>query len=265
MPVCADKGKNIETARRMIGQAAEAGAQMVMLPEMFCCLYASEHFRANAEEAGDKVWTGLSDCARDCNIVLVGGSMPETEDGRIYNTCFVFNEKGEQIARHRKVHLFDIDVEGGQSFKESDTFTRGDSKTVFDCKYGRFGVMICFDIRFPELSRLMMLDGAQAIFVPAAFNMTTGPAHWEISFRQRALDNELYMLGCAPARDSNGVYVSYANSIVTGPWGNVIARADENGCILYADIDLEENERIRRQLPLITARRSDIYSVSEIR
>jgi len=189
--------------------------------------------------------------------------MPEAEKGKLYNTCFVFNEKGEPIAKHRKMHLFDIDVEGGQRFKESDTFTAGNSVTVFDCRLGRFGVMVCFDIRFVELSRLMALDGAEAIFVPAAFNMTTGPAHWELSFRQRAVDNQLFMAGCAPARDEKGSYVSYGHSIVTDPWGTVIAEADEKEQILYADLDMNDVSRIRSQLPILSARRTDVYSISK--
>ena len=261
MPVTADKAANLEKAAEMAAEAKAGGAQVIVLPEMFCCPYTNSYFIEFAEEKGDRVWTALSEIAKENKVILVGGSMPELDGGKIYNTCFVFNENGEQIACHRKIHLFDIYVKGGQHFKESDTFTAGDSVTVFDCSLGRLGVMICFDIRFPELSKLMTLQGAQAIIVPAAFNMTTGPVHWELSFRQRAVDNQLFMLGCAPARDTEGVYVSYANSIVTGPWGNVLARAGAEECILYADLDLTENERIRQQLPLLKARRTDLYDV----
>ena len=114
--------------------------------------------------------------------------MPEKDaEGNVYNTSYIFDREGKQIGKHRKVYLFDIDVKGGQTFKESDTLTAGDSDTVFDTEFGKIGVMLCFDIRFPELSRMMVNDGAKVIFVPAAFNMTTGPAHWELSFRTRAL------------------------------------------------------------------------------
>ena len=158
--------------------------------------------------------------------------MPERDDTRIYNTSFVFDPTGTCVARHRKMHLFDIDVRGGQRFFESETFTAGDSVTVFDTPFGKLGLCICFDMRFPELARCMALSGAQAIVAPAAFNMTTGPAHWELLFRQRAVDNQLFTLGVAPARDAAGPYVSYGNSLVCSPWGDVMARAGSEPALL---------------------------------
>ena len=166
-----------------------------------------------------------------------------------------------QIGKHRKTHLFDIDVKGGQSFKESDTLTAGNSGTVFDTEFGRMGVMICFDIRFPEFARMMVNDGAKMIFVPAAFNMTTGPAHWELSFRARALDNQIYMLGCAPARNPAASYISWGHSIFTDPWGRVVDMLDEKEGILIGEIDLDYENEIREQLPLLKARRNDVYRI----
>ena len=152
----------------------------------------------------------MSDYARKYHIYLIAGSMPEADDvGKVYNTSYIFDRDGKQIGKHRKAHLFDINVKNGQHFKESDTLTSGDHATVFDTEFGKMGVMICYDIRFPEFARTMALDGARMIFVPAAFNMTTGPAHWELTFRARALDNQIYMLGCAPARDIQAGYISW--------------------------------------------------------
>ena len=119
--------------------------------------------------------------------------------------------------------------------------------------------MLCFDIRFPELARMMVNDGAKAIFVPAAFNMTTGPAHWELSFRTRALDNQIYMIGCAPMRDESAGYISWGHSIVTDPWGQVRNQLDEKEGILIEEIDLEREEQIREQLPLLKHRRIELY------
>ena len=262
MPVTADKAVNLTVARDYVRRAADGGAQLAVLPEMFCCLYTNEAFRANAEPAGGPVHTAMAGLARETGLWLVAGSMPEADGERIYNTSFVFDPAGRQAAFHRKMHLFDIDVKGGQRFMESETFTAGDSVTVFDTPFGKLGLCICFDLRFPELARCMALAGARAIVTPAAFNMTTGPAHWELLFRQRAVDNQLFTLGVAPARDEQGPYVSYGNTILCSPWGEVLARAGSAPALLLADVDLDQNESIRAQLPLLSARRTDVYRLS---
>lgn len=262
MPVTADKAVNLAVARDYVRRAADGGAQLAVLPEMFCCLYTNEAFRANAEPAGGPVHTAMAGLARETGLWLVAGSMPEADGERIYNTSFVFDPAGRQAAFHRKMHLFDIDVKGGQRFMESETFTAGDSVTVFDTPFGKLGLCICFDLRFPELARCMALAGARAIVTPAAFNMTTGPAHWELLFRQRAVDNQLFTLGVAPARDEQGPYVSYGNTILCSPWGEVLARAGSAPALLLADVDLDQNESIRAQLPLLSARRTDVYRLS---
>lgn len=177
MPVVKDKAENLARAAKEIQRAARDGAELAILPEMFCCPYSNASFRANAEEAGGLIHAAMAEAARKAGLWLVAGSMPELADGKIYNTSFVFDSSGHQVAFHRKVHLFDIDVQGGQRFFESETLSAGNRATVFDTPFGRLGLCICFDIRFPELARVMALAGAQAMIVPAAFNMTTGPAH----------------------------------------------------------------------------------------
>ena len=256
-----DKAYNLAHARELIDRAAADGADMVCLPEMFCCEYRNRSFVANQEPRGGEAWTMLSEAARENGVWLIGGTIPESDGGRLYNTCFVFDRSGEQRARCRKIHMFDIDVEGGQRFKESATFTPGDEICVFETEFGRIGVCICFDMRFPELARIMSMDGAWAVFCPASFNMTTGPAHWELMFRARAVDNQIYTLGCAPARDVHGSYVSWGHSIAVHPWGDVIAHAEERECILHAEIEPAEVQSVRRQLPLMSARRTDVYAL----
>jgi predicted amidohydrolase len=162
------------------------------------------------------------------------------------------------------MHLFDIDIKDGQKFRESETFSKGNDITLFDTEFGRIGLCICFDMRFPEISRIMTLDGAKMIIVPAAFNMTTGPMHWETMFRQRAVDDQVFTAGVAPARDEKGAYVSYAHSILCSPWGKVIARAGAGPEIISETIDFEELTNARLQLPLLYARRQDVYSVGRI-
>lgn len=264
MPVTEDKVLNIQTACDSIREAAAAGIDVAVLPEMFCSPYQNSSFRAFGEEADGPAQTALATLAAELGIYIVGGSIPELADGNVYNTCYVYDRGGKQIAKHRKVHLFDIDVVGGQRFFESDTLTRGDSITTFETEFGTMGLCICFDLRFEELARCMCLRGAKVIFVPGAFNMTTGPAHWELLFRQRAVDNQCYTVGCAPARDPGASYISWGNSIVVEPWGSVVAHADAESTILYADIDLDRVEAIRQQLPILSARRTDLYEMKEL-
>lgn len=263
MPVTDSKQQNIQTALDYLAQAAREGAELAVLPEMFCSIYRNRDFIKNAEPLGGPAWKAMSGAAKDLGLWLVAGSIPEQDGDRLYNTAFVFDPQGRQAAAHRKVHMFDIKVKNGQWFRESATFSPGDQVTVFDTPFGRLGLCICFDLRFPELSMLMALKGARAIIVPASFNMTTGPAHWELLFRQRAVDNQLHTIGVAPARDENGPYVSYSNSIVCSPWGTVLQRAGSEPTLMVVDIDLDYNESIRDQLPLLSARRTNVYSVIE--
>lgn len=255
LPVSSVKSENLNRAAEAVRHAALRGAELVILPEMFCCPYDNKCFPAYAEEAGGTIWSALSAMARENGIYLVGGSFPERENGRIYNTCFVFSPDGTQIARHRKIHLFDIDIQGGQRFKESDVLSPGETVTVFSTPAGTFGVCICFDLRFPALFEAMADAGAQAVFVPAAFNRTTGPKHWELLFRSRAVDNQLYTVGVSSARDESADYVAYGHSIVCDPWGAVEKEAGHESCAVDAVLDLSAVENVRRQLPVRSARR----------
>lgn len=263
MMVSADKAHNLETACRKLREAAAAGADFAVLPEMFCCPYQNDCFRPYGEELGGPIQQALSALAAELGIYIIGGSLPELEGDRVYNTSFVYGRDGRQLARHRKAHLFDIDVAGGQRFKESDTLSPGSEITTFQTEFGVMGLCICFDFRFEELARRMCLRGARCIFVPAAFNMTTGPAHWELLFRQRAVDNQCFTIGVSPARDETAGYVAYGNSIAVGPWGDVLCRAGAEEAILYADLDLARLEAVRQQLPILSARRTDLYAVEE--
>lgn len=259
MTVVENKAENISHAQELIWQAAQKGTDLVILPEMFCCLYTNAAFVENGEPAGGPVWTAMSQAAKKNGVYLIAGSMPEREGDRLYNTSFVFAPDGTQIARHRKAHLFDIDVPGGQRFFESETFSPGDEVTVFDTPWGKIGLCICFDMRFPELARAMTKKGAFLLAVPAAFNMTTGPAHWETMFRQRATDNQTYTVGVAPARDPEGPYVSYANSILCHPWGNILARCGDREEMVTVEVDPAETEKVRGQLPLLSSLREELY------
>ncbi|MFT9493436.1 carbon-nitrogen hydrolase family protein [Anaerosolibacter sp.] len=261
MMVMEDKGENIEKAESMIREAAGNGARVVVLPEMFNCPYENKYFPLYAEAYPGETTERLSLMAMESNIYLIAGSIPEQEGDHIYNTSFIFGPDGKLIGRHRKMHLFDIDVEGKIRFKESDTLGYGEEITVVETEFGKIGVAICYDMRFPELMRLMVLEGAEVIIVPAAFNMTTGPAHWDITIKARALDNQVYFVAASPARNMDATYHAYGHSSIVSPWGDVIAQADEKETILYGEIDLEKVKKVRRELPLLQHRRTTLYDV----
>ena len=263
MQVVRNKAENIASACRLIRRAAAQGTELVMLPEMFCCPYENSAFRPYGETLGGPAQQALSTLAQEKKIWIVGGSVPELEGERVYNTCFVYNPDGQQVARHRKMHLFDIRVEGGQSFRESDTLSPGNDITVFDSPWGKLGLCICFDLRFEELARVMALQGVRAIFVPAAFNMTTGPAHWELLFRQRAVDNQLFTFGTSPARDEQETYVAWGHSIVCDPWGTVLHQCGAGEEVAVTTVDLTRVEAVRQQLPILSARREDVYFIGQ--
>ncbi|NBJ83609.1 carbon-nitrogen hydrolase family protein [bacterium 1XD42-94] len=253
--VHSDKMKNIEMLPPLLSQASAQKADFVCLPEMFACPYETANFPKYAEKDQGATWTALSALAKEFHIYLSAGSLPElADDGSVYNTAYVFDREGHPIAKHRKVHLFDINVRGGQQFKESDTLSAGSSCTVFDTEFGKIGLCICYDFRFPELARRMVLEGAQIILVPAAFNMTTGPAHWEVLFRSRAIDNQVFTFGTAPARDMNASYHSWGHSIAVSPWGTILNQMEEQAGLQTTTICLDEVSRVREQLPLLAHR-----------
>lgn len=263
MKVKDKKDDNLHKAAKLIDKIGKEDVDMVVLPEMFSCPYNTKNFPIYAEEEGDYSYKFLSEVSKRNNIYLIAGSIPKKEDNNIYNTSYVFNRQGEKIAKHRKVHLFDIDIKNKQTFRESDTLSAGDKVTVFGSEFGKIGLCICYDFRFPEIARLMVDKGAKAIIVPASFNMTTGPAHWDIMFRSRAIDNQVYTIGCSPARDYDYSYISYGHSLIVSPYGDILCELDEKeGSITY-DIDLNYVDEIREQLPLLKHRRRDLYELLE--
>ncbi len=242
---------NLVSVRNILDHYSGEEPDFILLPEIFVCPYDNSYFPLYAQHDGGEIFSFLSELAKEHHCYLIGGSVPERDElGNIFNTSYVFDRTGKMIAKHRKIHLFDIDVPGGQYFRESDVLTAGDSVTVFDTEYGKMGVCICFDIRFPDLFLQMRKMGVRMVFVPAAFNMTTGPAHWETLFRSRALDQQIFLLGCSPARDAKASYVAYGHSILTDPWGRVVRELDEKEGLLSARIDFRELEAVRQQIPL---------------
>ncbi|XP_007568506.1 omega-amidase NIT2 [Poecilia formosa] len=264
LQVSSDKANNLSKVRRLVKEAAGQGGKVVLLPECFNSPYGTSFFSKYAEKIPGETTQMLSEVAKENKLHLVGGSIPEEDGGKLYNTCAVFGPEGELILKHRKIHLFDIDVPGKIRFQESETLSPGNSLSTFDTPFCRVGVGICYDMRFAELAQLYNRKGCQLLVYPGAFNMTTGPAHWELLQRARALDNQTYVATASPARDEAASYVAWGHSTVVNPWGEVIAKAGHEESIIYADIDLQYLADVRQQIPISSQRRDDLYAVTAV-
>ncbi|XP_048332331.2 omega-amidase, chloroplastic isoform X1 [Ziziphus jujuba] len=269
LSVTADKERNIAHARKAIEEAAGKGAQLVLLPEIWNSPYSNDSFPVYAEDidAGADASPStamLSEVSRLLKITIVGGSIPERSGDRLYNTCCVFGTDGKLKAKHRKIHLFDIDIPGKITFIESKTLTAGQSPTIVDTDVGCIGIGICYDIRFQELAMIYASRGAHLLCYPGAFNMTTGPLHWELLQRARAVDNQLYVATCSPARDAGAGYVAWGHSTLVGPFGEVLATTEHEETIIIAEIDYSILELRRTNLPLQKQRRGDLYQLVDI-
>lgn len=251
--------KNIDDLACFLDKISHQNVDMVVMGEMFTCPYSEKNFEAYSEREGGRSCILLSGLARKHGIYLVAGSMPEYSNGQVFNTSYVYDPSGKLIAKHRKIHLFDIHVEGGQKFMESDSLTAGNTITCFDTVFGRIGLCICYDIRFPEVSRKMVEDGAVMIIVPAAFNMTTGPIHWQVLLQSRAIDFQVFTLGVAPARDGSKDYQSWGHSLLVSPWGEVLSQLDEKKGMFVEDVDFNCVQQVRKAMPLAEHRRTDLY------
>ncbi len=261
--------------------------RLLMLPEIWNAPYAAARFGDYAEpvpEPGGLLTEGPSPSlamvarlARRHGVSVIAGSIPELgADGRLYNTATVIDPQGYLRAKHRKLHLFDVDVPGGIRFRESDSLTGGDRLTVLDgagdplatglAQPPGLGLLICYDIRFPELALLMQQQlGAAVIACPAAFNTTTGPRHWHLLMRARAVDTQCFLLACSTARpEAGGGYPSYGHSLVVDPWGTVIAEAGSGEQVLHAQLDLQQLALAREAIPTGQQRRLDLYRLSQV-
>lgn len=259
LDIAEEKAVNLSRAAELVGQAARAQADFAILPEMFVCPFANCNFRPNAEEEGGTTVQFLSNLAKYHELYLVAGSIPELSGGKVYNTSYFFGRDGQVLGKHQKMHLFDAVFQDGSVYRESGAIQAGDHITVVQTEFGPAGLAICFDIRFSELFRLMSLQNVGMIFHPAAFNLSTGPAHWDISVRMRALDQQCFLISCAPARNMDCVYHSYAHSMIAGPWGEVLQRMGTEEGVTVTELDLDALPAVRRSLPILSGRRTDIY------
>lgn len=278
--VGSDKAKNLAHARETVLKAAagDSGSKLkpdlIVLPECFNSPYGYVHFPVYAENIGFKAGQAydvgssesqsvkmLSSAAKEAGVWLIGGSIPERDasDGKVYNTCTVYSPKGDLVALHRKVHLFDIDIPGKITFKESETLTGGSTLNWFDTEFARIGLGICYDIRFPEMAMISARQGCQVLIYPAAFNLTTGPLHWQLLQRARAVDNQVFFSMCSAARDLTAGYHAWGHTSIMDPMGTVLAEAGHEEEVLHVRIDPKVFHEARAGIPVTTQRRFDVY------
>ncbi|CAJ0757093.1 8598_t:CDS:10 [Entrophospora sp. SA101] len=265
LAVTSNKQTNLTNAKNKILEASNNGAKLIILPEVFNSPYGTEYFDEYAENIpqGDSTKM-LSEVAKEAKSYVIG----DESNGKLYNTSTAYDPNGKLIAKHRKVHLFDIDIPGKITFQE---------------KYGKMGLGICYDIRFPEMAMIaarketmnkewieIIGNGVKeiekndehccvAMIYPGAFNLTTGPLHWELLQRARAADNQFFVVTCSPARDMKANYHAWGHSTIVDPSGKILATTGHEEDIVYADIDLEQINFFRQAIPLNNQRRFDIY------
>jgi predicted amidohydrolase len=244
-----DKQTNVENAIGMIREAAAHGARLVMLPEMFFCPYELEIIPSMSESDGATL-DALCRTAREAGIYLCTGSMAVKEGNRIYNRAYLLDPHGDVLLTYDKSYLFDVELPG-LSVRESSVISKGNTYAVADTELGRIGILICYDIRFPESGRALARKGAEIILVPAAFNNITGPAHWHVTLRARAIENQCYVAAASPAVNPRSSYAAYGHSLVADPWGTIIAEAGTAQEIIYSEFDAHKLTETRERLPLL--------------
>ncbi|HEU4980308.1 MAG TPA: carbon-nitrogen hydrolase family protein [Solirubrobacterales bacterium] len=258
--------RNLEVAERLVRAAAGAGAELVVLPEKWTVLGPPDVVQSAAEELDGPALTAAAGWARELGIFLVAGSVPERVPGweKLANTSVMFGPDGERCATYRKIHMFDVDV-GDVSYRESAIEQAGDEIAIGDVRGTQVGLSICYDLRFPELYRILALRGARVITVPAAFTERTGRDHWEVLIRARAIEDQVFMVAAGQIGDAPPHYRSYGRSMIVDPWGVVIAQAADTECFVSADLDFAIQNEMRESLPSLRHRRPDAYTWPERR
>ena len=252
-----DKAANLDAATRLVRQAASLGARLVGLPENFSWMGPEEARSEAAEPLEGPTLSHMAQLARELRLTLLAGSVLETgaPQGRLFNTSVLFGPEGQRLAVYRKIHLFDVEVGDGQTYRESAAVAPGTEVVGADTPVGRVGLSICYDLRFPELYRRLSAEGADILTVPAAFTLMTGKDHWEVLLRARAIENLAWVLAPAQGGRHPSGRQTYGHAMVVDPWGLVVARASEGPGLAVAPVDGELQLRLRRTLPCLQHRR----------
>ena len=257
----ANKPANLETAERLVAQAAASGADLVVLPEKWNAIGNAQELHAAAEslEGGESV-EAMAEWSRRHGVTLVGGSITERREGRekLSNTSLVFDPEGQIVATYRKIHLFDVEV-GGVVYRESEAEEPGEEPVVVPVEDWGLGLSVCYDIRFPELYRILALEGAELVTVPAHFTTPTGKDHWHVLLRARAIENQLYVAAAAQVGETLPGKPAYGRSLIADPWGTVLAQAPDEETVIAAELDRGRLLDIRAKLPSLKNRQPDAY------
>jgi predicted amidohydrolase len=264
-----DKARNIETAERLVRAAAAQGAEFVVLPEKWNLLGDSANLLQGAESLDGPTISAARSWARELGIHLVAGSIAERSDDaeKPFNTSTLIGPDGELEAHYRKIHMFDVDV-GGVAYRESEHEEPGEE--IVTAGLGgalagvTLGMSVCYDLRFPELYRILAVRGARVITVPSAFTLETGRDHWEVLLRARAIENQAFVVAPNQIGEAPPHYRSYGRSVILDPWGVVLAQAPDEQCFIAADLDFELQDRVRRTLPSLANRRPASYRWPEV-
>jgi predicted amidohydrolase len=259
-----DKGRNLEVAERLVREAAADGAGLVCLPEKWNLLGGSEALFGGAEPLDGPSLAAARAWARELGIHLVAGSIAERVEGhdRLFNTSVLIGPQGDDLGTYRKIHMFDVEV-GGVTYHESEHEEGGGE--IVSAPFGELelGLTVCYDLRFPELYRILAVRGARIITVPSAFTQATGRDHWEVLLRARAIENQAFMVAADQFGEAPPHYNSYGRSAIVDPWGVVLAMAPDEECFVAANLDLQAQERIREKLPALANRRPAAYQWPE--
>ena len=254
-----DVEANVKEAESLLGEAADGAADLAVLPEMFAFMGPARLRAQVAEPVPGPITGRLAVLARDRSMWVLGGSVLEADDGRVFNTSVLFDRTGELVTRYRKIHLFDAEPPGQPPIRESETFSAGEELVTHETEFGRIGLTICYDLRFPELYRGLMALGAEILTVPAQFQWATGVDHWEVLLRARAIEDQCFVAAAAQWGEFGSPEEprrSYGHSMVVGPWGDVLVAAPEEGSgVWFADLDMAELRRVRKVLPVLEHRR----------
>lgn len=262
-----DKKKNLDQICGLIDQAAAQGAQLITLPETMHCIGDNVGEGGSRQEEIPGYTIGrMMEKAREHHIYIHCGSIAEAREGerRYFNTTVLLDREGRILAKYRKLHTFDVVMPDGTPVMESERVYPGNEIVTVDTELGCLGLSICYDLRFPELYRIMALRGAQVLLVPANFTMVTGKDHWEVLLRARAIENGCYVAAADQVGKKTNGQLPYGNSLVADPWGTVIARARDRAGMFVAEIDLDYLDEVRTRIPSLKNRRDDIYQCKSV-